>query len=105
MTRTYQRLYPVHFGNRTGYIDQHGDILISPKPFLGHDFHEGLAVVKVPDHGEFGFGFINEAGRMAIRARFLWADSFHEGFARVELKRDLFSFVNPQGQLTPGNFT
>jgi hypothetical protein len=105
MGKTYQRLYPVYFGNRTGYIDQHGDLVISPKPFYGHDFCEGFAVIEVLDHGEFNYGFLDESGRTAIRARFLWAEAFTSRFARVEIKHGAYSFVDEHGKLFPHTFT
>ena len=105
MGKTFQTLYPVYFGNRTGYIDRGGEKVISPRPFYGHDFSEGFAVVEVPDHGEFSYGFLDESGRTHIRARFLWAQAFKHGVARVEIKHGVYTFVDPQGKTMPRSFT
>lgn len=105
MEKNAQPLYPVYYGNRTGYINSRGERIISPKPFFGHDFSEDLAVVEVRDHGEFSYGFLDHSGRTHIRARFLWAGPFQGGMARVEVKHGAFTFVDPNGKVWPRMFT
>jgi hypothetical protein len=97
MGKVYQQLYPVHFGNRTGYIDQQGEIVISPKGFYGHDFCEGFAVVEMLDRDEFNFGYLMDEGRIHIHARFLRADAFRERMGRVEIRHGKYSFVDTDG--------
>lgn len=70
--------------NKWGYIDTHGDFVISPRfetyprgsvlPFEG-----GLAQIDVDGK----IGYIDPTGSFAIPPRFLQGDSFHDGMARV----------------------
>jgi hypothetical protein len=79
-------LFPISMGERTGYINGSGVVVIAPKYLDGGFFNEGVACVTV---GKSLIGdantktlFIDVAGKVVIEPNGL-ASGFHEGMARV----------------------
>lgn len=68
-------------GNRTGFVDKTGKLVISPQFSTALRFEEGLALIY---HGG-KYGYINKAGKIVIRPQFTYANSFSEGLAEVEV--------------------
>jgi len=80
---------------RWGYIDASGRVVIRPTYEEAGDFHEGLAPVKMPGKGKYGY--INTRGEWAIklpRPRYYHLARFSCGVARITLHKsdwnDLF---------------
>jgi hypothetical protein len=66
-----------------GYIDQQGNLVISPQFTSADSFSDGLAQVRV--NGKYGF--IDPTGKMAIPPQFDQVDSFYEGLAAYAVKK------------------
>src|SRR5919199_481004 len=99
-------------GNRLGYIDQTGKVVIPPQ-FAGHEsgafslhdaiafgFHDGLAPANMGKQ----WGYINVSGQFVISPQFDHAQPFVEGLAAVEFRRgnaypSLWGYIDKTGEL------
>ncbi|WP_161768763.1 WG repeat-containing protein, partial [Picosynechococcus sp. NKBG042902] len=70
-------LWPVLVGDRLGYINKEGMIVINPQFDQIRPFSEGLAAVRVGDR----WGYIDKEGTMVINPQFDSAEPFSEGLA------------------------
>src|SRR5947209_13740768 len=75
------RLYRIRLNNRTGFIDETGKVVITPRFRFVDDFSEGYAAVGIGG----GWAFIDETGKVRIEPRFQLAHDFSEGLAAVEI--------------------
>jgi len=68
-----------------GFIDETGDLVISPEFEEVGDFSEGLAAAsyKVPSIDTNTWGYIDRRGHVVIKPQFSTADPFAEGLALV----------------------
>ena|SRR5919199_3777586 len=99
-------------GNRLGYIDQTGKVVIPPQ-FAGHEsgafslhdaiafgFHDGLAPAKMGKQ----WGYINVSGQFVISPQFDEARAFREERAAVKIGEQ-WGFIDTTGKLvTPLQF-
>jgi len=106
------RLFPIYEGDKLGYIDRTGRIVISPNyPLsLPADFVEGRAMVVIPESpgrtgggakGEgrpYRVGFIDATGRMVIEPVYDDAKLFSEGLAVVG-RNGKYGYVDPRGSV------
>jgi hypothetical protein len=74
-------LAAVKLGDKWGYIDRRGRVVVSPRFDSANNFSEGLAVVEVNKKK----GFIDRRGCWVIPPRFALADRFSEGLASVNV--------------------
>jgi WD40 repeat protein len=81
-------------GDKYGFINKNGDVVIKPEFDLTFNFSEGMAFVE--ENGKFGF--INQTGQMAIEPQFYYAKDFHNGLARVSYARDGWGYINQSGE-------
>jgi len=101
-TGEHRRL-KVQVGEKKGYIDKTGKLVINPKYDVAADFQEGLALVCVGEcttdnilgyrytkdfnkemvEQSFKYGFIDESGKMVINPAYEDARDFSEGLAAV----------------------
>ncbi len=72
---------PVKIGERFGYRDDSGMIVIDPLYDEAYPFSDGLARVKLGGK----LGYIDQAGRMVIEPGFTEAADFSEGLAAVKI--------------------
>jgi hypothetical protein len=72
-------LAAVAVGEKWGYIDKKGQVIIEPKFDEAEPFSDGLAKVKM---GEL-FGYVDRGGAFLIPPQFEYADDFSEGLAVV----------------------
>jgi hypothetical protein len=108
-----QKLTPVQVEKKWGYIDESGNIAITPSFDYAEPFSEGLAAVAINDSPETGnkltdtltarfkWGFINEKGQIVITPQYSAAGSFSEGLARVRIESNLQSqwgYINVKGE-------
>ncbi len=84
----------VQLGNKYGFIDRSGQMVINPQFGFAESFSEGLARVQLGNK----YGFIDRSGQMVINPQFDSAGSFSEGLAAVELGDDSYR-INKQGQI------
>jgi len=89
-------------GDKYGYINQAGSMVIEARFDDAMPFSEGLAAVRVGDPDEGEWGYIDTAGRFVIEPRFAGASFFSEGLAAVTVD-DFFKgkqgYINRQGEM------
>lgn len=85
---------PVKIGDKWGYKDQNGQIVIQPHFDKAEKFSEGLAEVKIGSK----YGYIDLAGRVVIKPMFDKVWSFSEGKARVKLD-DKSTYIGKSGEI------
>ena len=78
-----EKLAAVKIGDKWGYINVAGEVVIEPQFDQAHSFYEGLAVVRVGDSDRGKYGYVNAAGEVVIKPQFRQAHSFSEGLAAV----------------------
>lgn len=73
-------LAPVRTGDRWGYVNQSGTMVILPAYEDAAPFAEGLAAVKV----DGCYGYINPLGTVVLPSQYARAENFSDGLALVE---------------------
>jgi hypothetical protein len=113
---TLPQLYSVKIGDKYGYMDASGHIVIAPKFEWASSFSEDLALVEIPGKN-LNRGFIDRTGKVLFRANFpsneqynnttvipTTVDSFYDGLALVEIRDQrsvsFFGFIDRKGTLT-----
>ncbi len=104
-TASNVHLYQITVGNKSGFIDQTGKIVIQPKfdgeRYMFGGFFEGLAEFKdmkaLPEYPFSKEGFIDISGRVVIKPQFDVAYDFSNGRAQVKIG-DLTSFIDKTGK-------
>lgn len=97
-------LFPVHQGEKWGYINQNGDLVIDYQFDEANPFSEGLACVGVGDWSNRKYGFINENGKTVIDFQFdeVRLGVFSEGLAGVydgyDRKTRKFGYIDRSGK-------
>lgn len=83
------------FGDKYGFIDESGNVIIKPEFDLTFDFAEGMAYVEQADK----YGFIDATGKMVIEPQFYTAKDFHHGLARVyySQRNDSWGYIDKTG--------
>ncbi len=87
-------LVPYRLGDRWGYSDRKGQILIGAEYDAAERFSENRAVVA--KNGKYGF--IDPSGRVVIPIEYDSAQEFSNGMALVS-KNEAFGYVNNIGRL------
>ena len=83
-------------GNKKGYIDHTGRIVIPATFDDAHPFRDGLAQIQI--NGKYGIlGFIDHTGKMVIPAQYAAATNFNEGFASVK-KNNSWQLIDRSGK-------
>lgn len=76
-------------GKKAGFVNKEGKIVIQPKIYLEvNDFKDGLSLVRVyvTKYNGYFYGYMDKTGKMAIPARYHWADNMYSGYACVQDK-------------------
>jgi hypothetical protein len=82
------------FGNKYGFIDHSGKVVIEPLFDLTFHFSEGLAAVQIGGK----WGYIDTAGKIVIEPRTLTtAKDFHNGLAYVVTKSGEHGYIDKSG--------
>jgi hypothetical protein len=89
-------LIPFKSGDKWGYIDKKGSIIINPQFNEANLFIEDLALVKSNDDK---FGFIGKDGKYIINATYKFATNFSEGLACVVLENGKPQFIDKKGNV------
>lgn len=100
-------LAPVEFGEKWGYVDKTGNIVIEPRFVRAGHFFKGLAkVVSIIGDGKGGryiaFGYIDKTGKYVAEPRFDDAGDFSEGLAKVKMggKRSYrYGYIDKTGKV------
>ena len=97
-------LAKVALGNKAGFIDKTGKIIIAPQfyvesglkfDFGGDGFREGLAAVRI--NGKVGY--IDKRGKLAIPARYKLGGDFNGGLVFVVSDEDKVYFIDKTGKV------
>src|SRR5690242_16534941 len=89
---TAATLYPVLVGDRWGYIDKSGNIVINPQFERAGTFSSGLAAVRLGK-----WGYVDQSGKLVINPQFDEATAFQGGLAAVRFS-GRYGFINPEGK-------
>jgi len=81
-------------GDKFGYINKAGEIVIKPEFDLTYNFSEGMAFVVKDEK----YGFVNETAQMIVQPQFYYAKDFHNGLARVFYARDRWGYIDKTGR-------
>ncbi|OYD89769.1 hypothetical protein CDG76_33730 [Nostoc sp. 'Peltigera membranacea cyanobiont' 210A] len=84
----------IKIDKKYGYIDQTGQIAITPQFDIAWAFSKGLAVVKMDEK----FGYIDKTGQLFIPLKFDDAWDFSKGLALVKIDKK-FGYIDKTGQL------
>lgn len=86
-------LHPIKIGDKYGYIDQTGRVVIQPQFDEAWNFYEGMAIVKIDNK----YGYISKSGNLIIQPHFEEADNFSEGLASVKID-EKWGYIGKSGQ-------
>ena len=70
-------------GDRYGYVNAGGKIVVKPQFAAAGEFHDGLSAAKEVNGR---FGYINKSGQFVIKPQFTEASAFHDGVAAVSVE-------------------
>jgi hypothetical protein len=87
-------LAPVRVGERYGFINLSGKLVIPPKFQYADHFAEGAAPVQIDGQ----FGFVDPSGEIVITPRFQWASQFSQGLAIIK-SDGRFGYCDPRGEI------
>lgn len=90
-------LIPYTQGDKLGYFNSEGKIVINPQFSSGSTFHDGLALVRSTGD-EPKWGFINEEGKFVINAVYKRATVFQDGIAFVVSDNGAPTAINKKGE-------
>jgi 6-phosphofructokinase len=94
-TSDTDKLVVTQMGEKYGYKDTEGRIVIPARFDNAYDFFDGLAAVKI-DHK---WGYIDRSGKPIMAMKFDLASSFSSGLAAVKVGNK-WGYVNHQGATT-----
>ena len=92
-----ERLFPVVFEKKAGFIDAAGAVVIPLKFATVKEYSEGLAAVQDGLTGKWGY--IDRVGHYAIPPQFQGAVPFSEGLAHVRLGDGTEGHIDKSGRL------
>ncbi len=84
----------VRIGDKWGFADSTGKMVITPIFDFTWGFSEGLAAVKVRDK----WGYINPESEIVIKLQFDYAWPFSEGLAAVKIE-DKYGYIDKSGEM------
>nr|WP_162463254.1 WG repeat-containing protein [Paenibacillus psychroresistens] len=84
----------VQVGEKWGFIDHTGKLIIQPQFSWTGQFSEGLVSVYTDDK----WGFMNSSGEMAIAPKYEFASDFSEGLAMIQMDRKR-GYINNKGEI------
>ncbi len=85
----------VSVDGKYGFVDKTGKLVIKPQFEEAGSFSEGLCPVKTGGK----WGYIDHEGKLAIEPQYECARQFSEELAAVKDRRDLWLYVDKQGQV------
>ena len=79
-------------GDKWGFINKQGEMVVEPRFERASDFQGGLARVRT----RLRWGYINPKGEFVVKPKYYRADDFEHGLARVRT-RTRYGFIDHQG--------
>ncbi|MGA9118009.1 MAG: WG repeat-containing protein, partial [Bacteroidota bacterium] len=104
-----QNLFRIVEGEKRGFIDSTGHVVVSPRFRYAEDFSNSLALVsaRMPieesDSAPSSWGYIDSTGAMRLHPRFGYGRSFSGGLAAVRendpgtLTNSIWGFIDTTG--------
>jgi hypothetical protein len=89
------KLFPVKSGDKWGYVNRQGNIVINPQFDGAFNYSEGLALVKT----EGKYGYIGEDGKYVVNPIYKDANKFSEGLACVVMENGKPQIINKAGKI------
>jgi hypothetical protein len=80
--------------NKYGFINEKGDVKVTPQFNNVEDFSDGLALIS---NGRQN-GFIDKEGKFIINPQFDFATSFEENYAVIK-QGELYGYINKEGKI------
>ncbi len=88
------QLYLIKDGDKYGYINKDGKIIIKPQFEEAKDFKDDFAIIKISGK----YGFINQSGIIVINPIYEDLQDFSEGLARIKLDAK-YGFIDKKGKI------
>lgn len=85
----------VMVGDKFGYVDKTGNLVIKPQFYRAAAFSNGLALVGASDNE---LGYINKTGQIVIPMKFDSAEDFSEGLARIGINGK-WGYIDKMGKI------
>ena len=90
-------LAPVCMGEKWGYIDKNGTVVITPAFYWADEFSDGMAVVTTREGGS-GWSYIDTAGTLVVDPfKYDELRKFSEGLAAVRGQSGKWGYVDKKG--------
>lgn len=92
----YDGLARIQLGNRFGFVNEKGDVIIPVKYFGAYDFSEGRARVYINGH----WGVINNKGQFIVKPVYDYLWDYREGMTCAMKQKDtkeLWGYLNTDG--------
>jgi hypothetical protein len=99
-------------GHAVGYVDSTFSFVIRLgkdssgfRPRRCEEFHDGMAAVEFEGSNQWGWGFINREGKLAVRGPFFQVMPFSEGLAAVKRTREMdatWGYIDRTGNFVIG---
>lgn len=87
-------LAPVLKDNKYGYVNEAGEIVITPKYQEAYPFSDGLALYRQNNK----YGYLNSSGKVAIAPKYQDAWGFWEGRAKIQ-QNGKYGFIDTTGKV------
>lgn len=91
-------LFPVKSGDKWGFVDREGKIVVNPQFEEASAFRDGIALIKTSGE-KSGYGFIDTSGKMVINPSYKSATVFNEGIAWVVSENSAPTAINDKGEV------
>ena len=82
-------------GDKYGFINTRGEVVIKPEYDLTFNFSEGLAFVEKDGK----YGFVDQTGKMVVEPQFYFAKDFRNGLAKVGFAPQSWGYIDKSGHL------
>jgi hypothetical protein len=95
MGKPYNGMVTVDVGNKCGYVNTKGQVVIAAQFTTCWQFSEGMAAVRTGI--KYKVGYIDKTGKIVIEPEFTFGGVFSDGLATV-LVDDKYGYIDKQGK-------
>lgn len=93
------KIFPIADGEKFGYADIEGNIVIKPQFDRAYMFRDGVALVGVGTGNETRWGYVKEDGTMLTEPIYVEATQFNEGLAWVVKEDGYPTAIDTKGKV------